>query len=59
MTTVPLVKGFDEIFKQDFEPDWIVMPRFYVLDGKTWECPPFSYSLSTKLLEARKSLAIV
>ena len=30
-------KGFDEILAADMEPDWIVMPRFYVLDGKTWE----------------------
>jgi glycosyltransferase involved in cell wall biosynthesis len=30
-------KGFDEILKADMEDDWIVMPRFYVLDGKTWE----------------------
>ena len=30
-------KGFDEILQADMEDDWIVMPRFYVLDGKTWE----------------------
>ena len=30
-------KGFDEILQADIEDDWIVMPRFYVLDGKTWE----------------------
>jgi len=30
-------KGFDEILQQDMEEDWIVMPRFYVLDEKTWE----------------------
>ena len=30
-------KGFDEILKADMQEDWIVMPRFYVLDGETWE----------------------
>src|SRR5258706_5006774 len=30
-------KGFDEILQKDMEPDWIVMPRFYVLDEKTWQ----------------------
>ena len=30
-------KGFDEILKADMQDDWIVMPRFYVLDGNTWE----------------------
>lgn len=30
-------KGFDEILKADMEDDWIVTPRFYVLDGKTWQ----------------------
>ena len=30
-------KGFDEILQQEMQPDWIVTPRFYVLDGKTWE----------------------
>ena len=29
-------KGFDEILQADMQDDWIVMPRFYVLDGKTW-----------------------
>ena len=29
-------KGFDEILKADMQDDWIVTPRFYVLDGKTW-----------------------
>lgn len=30
-------KGFDEILQQDMQEDWIVTPRFYVLDGQTWE----------------------
>lgn len=30
-------KGFDEILKADMEDDWIVTPRFYVLNGETWE----------------------
>ena len=30
-------KGFDEILQADMQDDLIVMPRFYVLDGKTWE----------------------
>jgi len=29
-------KGFDEILQADMQEDWIVMPRFYVLDGNTW-----------------------
>src|SRR3990167_9546696 len=30
-------KGFDEILQQDMQEDWIVTPRFYVLNGETWE----------------------
>jgi hypothetical protein len=30
-------KGFDEILANDMQDDWIMMPRFYVLDSKTWE----------------------
>ena len=30
-------KGFDEILQADMQPDWIVTPRFYVLNGETWE----------------------
>jgi len=30
-------KGFDEILQEGMQDDWIVMPRFYVLDGKTWQ----------------------
>lgn len=30
-------KGFDEILQADMEDDWIVMPRFYVLNGDTWQ----------------------
>jgi len=30
-------KGFDEILQADMQDDWVVTPRFYVLDGKTWE----------------------
>ncbi|MDO8503809.1 MAG: glycosyltransferase [bacterium] len=30
-------KGFDEILQADMEDNWIVMPRFYVLNGETWE----------------------
>lgn len=29
--------GFDEALQQDMDDDWVVTPRFYVLDGKTWE----------------------
>jgi len=29
--------GFDEILQADMQEDWIVMPRFYVLNGETWE----------------------
>lgn len=30
-------EGFDEILQADMEEDWIVMPRFYVLNGETWQ----------------------
>lgn len=30
-------KGFDEILLADMKDNWLVMPRFYVLDGRTWE----------------------
>src|SRR3972149_545926 len=30
-------KGFDEVLQADMQDNWIVPPRFYVLDGKTWE----------------------
>jgi glycosyltransferase involved in cell wall biosynthesis len=30
-------KGFDEILQAEMQEDWIVMPRFYVLNGETWE----------------------
>lgn len=30
-------KGFDEILQTDMQEDWIVMPRFYVLNGENWE----------------------
>ncbi len=30
-------KGFDEILQADMEDNWIVMPRFYVLNPDTWE----------------------
>lgn len=30
-------KGFDEMLQEGMEDDWIVTPRFYVLDGKTWK----------------------
>lgn len=30
-------KGFDEVLQKDMEDNWIVTPRFYVLDGNTWE----------------------
>lgn len=30
-------KGFDETLKKDMEYDWIVTPRFYVLDKETWK----------------------
>lgn len=30
-------KGFDEILQANMEEDWLVMPRFYVLNGETWE----------------------
>ena len=28
--------GFDQILQETMEDDWIVMPRFYVLNGDTW-----------------------
>jgi len=28
---------FDEILQENMEEDWIVTPRFYVIDGKTWQ----------------------
>lgn len=30
-------KGFTEILAADMQDDWVVTPRFYVLDGKTWQ----------------------
>jgi glycosyltransferase involved in cell wall biosynthesis len=30
-------KGFDEILVNDMQDDWIMMPRFYVLNGETWQ----------------------
>lgn len=30
-------KGFDEILQADMQDDWIVTPRFYVLNGDTWQ----------------------
>jgi|SRR3990167_1604037 len=30
-------KGFNEILEADMQDDWIVTPRFYVLDAKTWK----------------------
>jgi glycosyltransferase involved in cell wall biosynthesis len=30
-------KGFDEVLQADMQDNWIVTPRFYVLNGKTWE----------------------
>jgi len=30
-------KGFDEILQATMKKDWLVMPRFYVLNGETWE----------------------
>lgn len=30
-------KGFDEILQADMQDNWIVTPRFYVLNGETWE----------------------
>jgi cellulose synthase/poly-beta-1,6-N-acetylglucosamine synthase-like glycosyltransferase len=30
-------KGFDQILQADMQDDWIVMPRFYVLNGETWQ----------------------
>lgn len=30
-------KGFNEILQENMEDDWVVTPRFYVLDGKTWQ----------------------
>ncbi|MCR4324170.1 MAG: glycosyltransferase [Candidatus Curtissbacteria bacterium] len=30
-------KGFDEILQADMQDDWVVTPRFYVLNGETWE----------------------
>ncbi|MCX6704357.1 MAG: glycosyltransferase [Candidatus Woesebacteria bacterium] len=30
-------KGFDEVIQEDIQDNWIVVPRFYVLNGKTWQ----------------------
>jgi hypothetical protein len=30
-------KGFDEILQANMQDNWLVMPRFYVLDAKTWQ----------------------
>ena len=30
-------KGFDEILQKDMEHDWVVTPRFYVLDAEKWQ----------------------
>jgi glycosyltransferase involved in cell wall biosynthesis len=30
-------KGADEILQANMKDNWIVMPRFYILNGKTWE----------------------
>lgn len=30
-------KGFDEILQADMEDNWLVMPRFYVLDAEKWD----------------------
>lgn len=30
-------KGFDEILQEDMQDDWLVMPRFYVLNAKEWK----------------------
>lgn len=30
-------EGIDEILKADTRDDWIVMPRFYILNRETWE----------------------
>jgi hypothetical protein len=30
-------KGFDEKLQVGMQDNWIVVPRFYVLDGKTWK----------------------
>jgi glycosyltransferase involved in cell wall biosynthesis len=30
-------EGFDEVLKADMEDNWIVMPRFYVLDAEEWK----------------------
>jgi len=30
-------KGFDEVLQADMREDWIVTPRFYVLNGETWK----------------------
>jgi len=29
-------KGFDEILQKDMQEDWVVMPRFKILNGETW-----------------------
>jgi hypothetical protein len=30
-------EGFDEVLQADMEDNWIVMPRFYVLDAEEWK----------------------
>lgn len=29
--------GFDEVLKKDCEDNWVVVPRFYILNARTWE----------------------
>lgn len=30
-------KGFDEVLQADMQDNWVVMPRFYVLDAEHWQ----------------------
>ena len=30
-------EGIDEVLSQNMQPNWMVVPRFYTLDGETWE----------------------
>ncbi len=30
-------KGFDEVLQQGMQDNWVVMPRFYVLDAEKWQ----------------------
>ena len=30
-------ESFDEILQKDMQDDWVITPRFYVLDAEKWQ----------------------